>query len=125
MKLPLFRKIQDELISQINLAENSLKIAVTWFTNHELFNAVLSKLDKEGFHASLMVLNDRINNKKEGVDFQQFIKKKGNFYYSVVENMVHHKFCIIDDKIVVTGSYNWTYYAEQRNWENVMNKTTQ
>lgn len=34
--------------------------------------------------------------------------------------MVHHKFCIIDDKIVITGSYNWTYYAENRNWENII-----
>jgi hypothetical protein len=34
--------------------------------------------------------------------------------------MVHHKFCIIDESLVATGSYNWTYYAENRNWENIV-----
>ncbi len=34
--------------------------------------------------------------------------------------MVHHKFCIVDDRVVITGSYNWTYNAENRNWENIV-----
>lgn len=33
---------------------------------------------------------------------------------------MHHKFCVIDDKIAITGSYNWTYYAETRNVENII-----
>lgn len=115
-----FENIQSELITQINEAKDSLKIAVTWFTNHDLFNAVVKKLDNPEFKVTLIVLNDRINNKREGVNFQELINKKGFFYYSDIENMVHHKFCIIDEKTVITGSYNWTYYAENRNWENIV-----
>ncbi len=63
---------------------------------------------------------ESIKNKKEGLNYQHFIDLKGNFYYSSNENMVHHKICIIDDNILITGSYNWTYYAENRNWENVV-----
>lgn len=33
---------------------------------------------------------------------------------------MHNKFCIIDNQIVITGSYNWTYYAENKNWENIL-----
>ena len=33
---------------------------------------------------------------------------------------MHHKFCIVDNNITITGSYNWTYYAESRNIENVL-----
>jgi phosphatidylserine/phosphatidylglycerophosphate/cardiolipin synthase-like enzyme len=97
-----------------------LKIAVTWFTNHDIFDAVIEKLKNPDFKVYLIVLNDRINNKREGIDFQKLIDLNGNFYFSNNENMVHHKFCIIDDCIVITGSYNWTYYAENRNWENVV-----
>lgn len=118
--MQLFTNIQDELIAQINEAKDSLKIAVTWFTNHDLFNAIIKKIDNPEFKVSLIVLNDRINNKTEGVNFQELINKKGCFYYSDTQNMVHHKFCIIDDKTVITGSYNWTYYAENRNWENIV-----
>lgn len=31
---------------------------------------------------------------------------------------MHHKFCIIDQKIVITGSYNWTKQA-RNNEENI------
>ena len=119
-KMQLFKNIQEELITKIHEAKDSLKIAVTWLTNHDLFNAVIKKLDDPNFKVSLIVLNDRINNKKEGVNFQNLINKKGAFYYSGVDNMVHHKFCIVDDKTLITGSYNWTYYAENRNWENII-----
>jgi phosphatidylserine/phosphatidylglycerophosphate/cardiolipin synthase-like enzyme len=33
---------------------------------------------------------------------------------------MHHKFMIIDGKIVVTGSYNWSYSAEEKNDENLV-----
>lgn len=116
----LFNNIESEIISVIKKSKSSLKIAVTWFTNHEIFNEILIKLENPEFKVDLIVLNDRINNKREGLNFQKLIDLKGNFYYSNNENMVHHKFCIIDDSVLITGSYNWTYYAENRNWENVV-----
>ena len=93
---------------------------MTWFTNHDIFNALLKKFQSPSYQLDLIVLNDRINNKNEGVNFQKLIDLNGNFYYSSIENMVHHKFCIIDDKTIITGSYNWTYCAENNNWENII-----
>ncbi|HMI02393.1 MAG TPA: phospholipase D-like domain-containing protein [Pedobacter sp.] len=115
-----FENIQVELLRLIHTSKSSIKIAVTWFTNHEIFDAVLEKMQNESYTAELIVLNDHINNKKQGLDFQKFIELNGDFYYSEVENMVHHKFCIIDEQTLITGSYNWTYYAEKRNWENII-----
>ena len=115
-----FENIQSEIIAKIVRSKSCLKIAMTWFTNHDIFEEILRKLTDQKFKVDLIVLNDRINNKNEGLDFQKLIDNNGNFYYSNIENMVHHKFCIIDDKTVITGSYNWTYYAENRNWENIL-----
>lgn len=120
MKVQLFKNIKQELLNQISESKESLKIAVTWFTNYDLYSAILEKLENSKFHLQLIVLNDHINNKKEGINFQKLIDLNAEFYYSNSENMVHHKFCIIDNKIVITGSYNWTYYAENRNWENII-----
>ncbi len=116
----LFNNIESEIISSIRKSEKNLKIAVTWFTNQEIFIEILKKLENPEFEVHLIVLNDRINNKKEGLDFQKLIESKGNFYFSNSDNMVHHKICIIDNSTLITGSYNWTYYAENRNWENVV-----
>jgi len=33
---------------------------------------------------------------------------------------MHHKFAILDDRIVLTGSYNWTTESEQENYENLL-----
>jgi hypothetical protein len=118
--LHLFKNIESEIISRIKSSKKNLKIAVTWFTNHEIFNEILKKLENPEFEVDLIILNDRINNKREGLNFQRFIESKGKFYFSSNNNMVHHKICIIDESIVITGSYNWTYYAENRNWENIV-----
>ena len=33
---------------------------------------------------------------------------------------MHHKYCIIDSKIVMNGSFNWTRHASQYNYENIV-----
>ena len=33
---------------------------------------------------------------------------------------MHHKFAILDDRAVLTGSYNWTLESEKENFENLM-----
>ena len=34
--------------------------------------------------------------------------------------MMHNKFAVFDEVLVVTGSYNWTQGAEHANYENVL-----
>ena len=68
----------------------------------------------------LIIIDDYINNGDYGLDFQLFINNGGILMYGKEENPMHHKFCIIDDSILFTGSYNWTYYAESRNFENIV-----
>lgn len=85
----------------------------------ELFGLLCDKL-KEGKSVELIVLNDSINNRIGGLDFQTFVDLGGKFYFSDVENPMHNKYCIIDSSILINGSYNWTYFAETKNFENVM-----
>jgi phosphatidylserine/phosphatidylglycerophosphate/cardiolipin synthase-like enzyme len=33
---------------------------------------------------------------------------------------MHHKFCIIDNKVIISGSYNWTFRARNHNSENIV-----
>lgn len=37
-----------------------------------------------------------------------------------VGGLMHNKLCIIDRLTVITGSYNWTFYADNKNHENIV-----
>lgn len=69
---------------------------------------------KQGKRVSLIVHNDYISNRNTGLNFQAIIDQGGKFYFSNEEAPMHNKFCIIDRKILINGSYNWTYYAEDK-----------
>jgi len=43
-----------------------------------------------------------------------------NIRFSSNSYLMHNKFAVIDGKIVLTGSYNWTASASERNDENLL-----
>ena len=114
-----FKNIQSILLETIQNSEKEILIAVAWFTNHILFEAICKKLS-EGISVKLIVINDPINNRIGGLDFKKYIKLGGELRFSTPPSIMHHKFCIIDKKTLFNGSYNWTYYAEFKNNENVV-----
>ncbi len=119
METAYFKNIRFELISSLGDAKEDIRIAVAWFTNQELFEVLNEKL-KNGVKVSLIIIDDYINNGDFGLNFHEFISNGGKLYYGKEENPMHHKFCIIDNSILITGSYNWTYYAENKNEENIV-----
>ncbi|MBO5631692.1 MAG: DUF1669 domain-containing protein, partial [Aeriscardovia sp.] len=109
-----FENIQSNILATLDKAQISIVVAVAWFTNENLYNKLKEKKN-QGVDVRVVLNNDGIN-KKHGIDISQL---------NVVEvksergGIMHDKFCVIDNQIVITGSYNWTDNAELRNAENV------
>ena len=116
--IPYFKNIRNIIVENLKGAQKDIYIAMAWFTNHEIFSIILEKANK--IPVGLIVINDDINNKSDGLDFQKFIDAGGKFYFARKEIPMHNKFCIIDSRIVITGSYNYTYFAETINNENIV-----
>jgi len=114
-----FKLIRSELLKNLKESNLRIRVAMAWFTNLELFQELINCLDR-GVVVELLIINDFINNGDWGLNFQEFIDRKGKLYYGEAENPMHNKFCIIDEELLITGSYNWTYYAENRNCENII-----
>lgn len=108
-----FEQIQQNIIEQIELAKFTIWVAVAWFTDNVLFDHLIAK-KKQGVNVQLIIIDDEIN-RRTGLpyehEFETYrIKKTGQY-----ENMMHNKFCIIDLKTVIHGSYNWTKRAQYNN----------
>jgi len=114
-----FSNIRQNILEEIKNAKTSIRIAVCWFTNHDLFSALCEKL-QQGVRIELIILNDFINNREDGLNFEFFVDQKGDFFFGDNEKPMHNKYCVIDDGILINGSYNWTYYAENKNEENII-----
>ncbi len=106
------RKIQNEIQKELFKANKSIKIAVAWFTNDLLFQPLVLKL-QNGVEVELIINDDEINRGGDNsLDFSDFIHAGGILRWNKTKQLMHDKFCIIDDKIVIFGSYNWTNKAE-------------
>lgn len=116
---PYFTNIRQAILKALEEANDEILVAVYWFTNHQLFDKLCDKL-KEGKKVSLIIHNDYTNNRDAGLNFQSFIDNGGQFYFSDNEHPMHNKFCVIDSKTLINGSYNWTYNAGRINSENII-----
>lgn len=110
-----FQDIQNKIIAALDSAQVSIRVVMAWFTNNTLFNKLLEK-HIEGIDVEVAIYDDGVN-RKHGVDITQLPHKM--IRRGLRGGLMHDKFCIIDNQIVVTGSYNWTDNAEFRNDENI------
>lgn len=114
-----FENISVEIAKELTAATRSIFIAVTWFTDHELFQILCDKA-RGGINVKLLVLDDSINKNRRGLQFDLLKRAGGEFYFvGTSEKLMHNKFCVIDYNITITGSYNWTNKAKT-NPENIV-----
>ena len=113
-----FDNIQDVLTKRVALSQHNIYIAVAWFTNDIIFESLKSALNKK-VKVKVVILNDLINRNEFGLDFGVLTKLGADVRFAKKAlGTMHNKFCIIDD-MVITGSYNWTYHANN-NSENIL-----
>ena len=103
-----FSNIQANISEEIKKAKYNIFVAVAWITDKSLWTILEQKAD-EGVVVQVILVPDEIN-KNNNTDFIGFLKSGGQLYW----DDHHHKFCVIDVKTVITGSYNWTYMANNR-----------
>lgn len=116
----LFENIAERIGEEIDQAEQTIYVAVAWLTNHILFEKLVNKATS-GVVVQLLVANDEIN-RTSGIEFSR-LNIGNSIAYLIGDNhkdLMHNKFCVIDGRVVINGSYNWTNKAEIYNHENVI-----
>lgn len=105
-----FKEIQSQIIEQIRQAKYTIWVAVAWFTDKVLFNELLNK-KAQGVNVQVIVADDDIN-RKSGFDYEGNFEAYRVQNKGMYDNIMHNKFCIVDLKTVIHGSYNWTNRAK-------------
>lgn len=114
----VFDNIEANIVNQLMLAQKSIKVAVAWINSKDILGILCWKL-KGSVDVVLVLQYDDINNGgRNSLDFSEYKKLGGKLYW--VEEMnstMHTKYCIIDNKILLHGSCNWTYRGFNKNVE--------
>ena len=115
-----FTDIRAVLLREIGLAKQSIHVAVAWFTDRNLFAALLER-QRAGIPIALCLTRDEknINFQPGGLPFAE-LEAAGGRVWIIEDRLMHHKFCVLDGREVLTGSYNWTNKAAHGNEENVV-----
>ena len=109
---------ENKVVNMVRTCKYSLDICIFTMTNDKLFEAV-----EECWNANIAVriITDDECVKQKGSDVYKLatlgipVKTDSNAKYHM-----HHKFVIVDKKVLITGSFNWTVQAVKSNNENVL-----
>jgi phosphatidylserine/phosphatidylglycerophosphate/cardiolipin synthase-like enzyme len=105
------------LVKYLNTAKSTLEICVFTISNDKLAKAV-EGLHNRGVKVRLITDDECANNK--GSDIYDLadkgipVRTDGNMAH------MHNKYAIIDNKVLITGSFNWTWQAVKQNQENLI-----
>lgn len=106
-----FEEIQSKILSYIKKAEFHIWLSVAWFTDPILFNALKEK-SQNGLDIQIIINDDNINN-SSNLNFESFFKTYRKTPFGIFDNNIYHnKFCVIDLKYSMSGSYNWSKKAQ-------------
>jgi phosphatidylserine/phosphatidylglycerophosphate/cardiolipin synthase-like enzyme len=105
-----FEHIQRQIIEEIRNAKYIIWVAVAWFTDPVLYKELVKK-KSEGVNVQI-VIDDNDTNSKAPFRLENDFETYKVSIQSLYKNIMHHKFCIIDLKTSIHGSYNWTNAAQ-------------
>jgi mitochondrial cardiolipin hydrolase len=115
------KSVADAIEQHIRATQVSLDAALYRLNSQRLTRALDDAQDK-GVRVRLVI--DR-NRYQESPATQQLLSTcrlpfRVAYGRNGAGSKMHHKFAVLDDSVVLTGSYNWTFASEEENYENVL-----
>ncbi len=108
----------EKIIDEINNAKNTIYVQAYGFTSKSIADSLINA-HLRGIKVSIIL--DRSNIAQKGYSKLKDLKQAGvDISIDVVPGIAHNKVMIIDEKKVITGSFNFTEAADKRNSENVI-----
>ena len=111
------QEIAPTIVKLIDNAQHSLDIAAFAFTHPDIANAVV-RAHQRGVKVRMVM--DMVNEREKNSLAPELIKAGIPLRVRHKRGFQHSKYPIIDKSIIVTGSFNFTTSADERNAENIV-----
>ena len=111
-------KCTDLIVKQIDEAKKSIYVQAYGLTSQPIIEAVGNA---KGRGLDVKVILDKVNETEKQGNGAKYLKSKN--IEVLIDNKVaiaHNKVMVIDNKNIITGSFNFTKSAQDRNAENVL-----
>lgn len=110
-------RLQQRIAAELRTSKRSIDVAMFHFTSERLARA-LAERRRDGTAVRVLLDASQADPdfvkrlKADGLDVRLAAPPDGARF--------HHKFAVLDEGRVITGSYNWTYRADLANHENLL-----
>lgn len=107
------------LINNINQANKSLYVAIYAITRQDIADSIINAKSRG---IDVKIITDKINSQSKSQKNILDKFKKANIPVNIETHtgLMHLKVCIVDDKTLLAGSYNYTEQATKYNDENLL-----
>ena len=105
------------IVGEFERARTSVDVCVFTITDDRIVEAMV---DAHRRGVTLRVVTDDDKSLDIGSDVERLARKGIDVRMDTSPDHMHHKFAVFDNARVLTGSYNWTRSAADRNHENIV-----
>ncbi|XP_018405489.1 PREDICTED: mitochondrial cardiolipin hydrolase [Cyphomyrmex costatus] len=105
------------IIHYLDFATYTLDVCIYFFTFPELAEAIIKAKNR---NVIVRIIMEESMGRNDNSQLMNFYKEGIKPISKQLDVLMHHKFVIIDNNILITGSINWTKSAFFGNFENVI-----
>ena len=110
--------VANRIVEILNEAQESIYFMAFSFTTDEFGEAIRAQAEN-GLTVAGVMEEEQVKSNM-GTEYDPFKQAGLDVFLDGNEGQLHHKTMIVDDRIVITGSYNFSSSAETRNDENLV-----
>ncbi|RJR44323.1 MAG: phospholipase D family protein [Deltaproteobacteria bacterium] len=107
----------EAIVSELNKAKGEVLVQAYSFTSMPIAKALV-EVHNRGVHTEIILDKSQRREKYSAADFTAHLGIPT--YIDTVHAIAHNKVIIIDKETVITGSFNFTRAAEEKNAENLL-----
>lgn len=107
----------ESIVREISNAKSEILVQAYSFTSKEIASAIV-RAHKRGIHVEIILDKSNRSKKYSAGDFTAHMGIPT--YIDAAHAIAHNKIMIIDRETVITGSFNFTKAAEEKNAENLL-----